>query len=250
MTKSIDFPLVFLGNWHRAFRETYGWSRNRSYRLLDYYSNYLSKFNLKSTKVLDIGGGSGLLSFVSTEMGAVATCIDPLGVGSNLNMTKVREVILSGCTNPQIEFWLSTFQDAPESESFDFIFLHNSVNHLNEKACIELKESDLAKNAYAEIFRKITRISNKGAYLVLSDCSTRNLFGDLGLVNPVAPTINWNLHQDPSTWINLIENCDFELIEVTWSSLSIFGKFGRRYLRNKLFAYLTSSHFTIIFRKK
>lgn len=241
---------TFIQSWYKAFSVTHNWTQKRSRRLLNYYLQYVSNFKLENSTVLDIGGGSGLLSFICAELGSKVTCIDPLSDGSNSNMLKLRQIILQGCRDKQIEFLPSSFQDFVESNKFDVIFMHNSVNHLDEYACLNLKESDMARLKYITIFQKISRISKNNGLLILSDCSNRNLFGDLGFVNPFAPTINWQLHQDPETWIKIIKNCNLEFIEVRWSSPQIIGWLGKKFLRNKRFAYLTTSHFTIVFRSK
>jgi len=69
-----------------------------------------------------------------------------------------------------------TFQKYKHTDIFDIVILHNSINHLNEDACIKLKEDKAAKEEYKKYFRKLFQMTNSNARLIICDCSNKNFF--------------------------------------------------------------------------
>ena len=152
--------------------------------------------DFQNRTVLDVGGGSGLYSFYAAVTGAEKVlCLEPEGAGSwsGMNAKFHRLKQLLACTNVEIQpLTLQAFDSA--GEHFDLILSHNSINHLDETACINLLANPSAKAAYHAIFSKIYSLSKPGATLVLCDCSRYNFFPLLKLRNPFAPTIQGHKH--------------------------------------------------------
>ena len=83
--------------------------------------------------------------------------------------------------------------------------MHASINHLDEPATMRLHTDEAARQAYRELFAKLAGMGADGAKLVASDASRHNLFAKLPVRNPLQPTIEWDKHQPPETWIELLE---------------------------------------------
>ena len=125
-----------------------------------------------------------------------------------------------------------------------------SINHLDEDACINLHNKQKDRDTYIEIFEKLASLSSKKSKLVVSDCSRYNLFDSLNLTNPIAPSIEWEKHQSPKVWIKLLKEVGFGNPTVSWRSNKKFGKFGEIFFANKITSYFFNSHFDLIMDKK
>ena len=121
--------------------------------------------------------------------------------------------------------------------------LHDSINHLDEAACVTLLESMASRAAYGAIFERLANVTTSGGHLVVCDCSRHNLFPLLRLRNPFVPAIEWEKHQAPETWAAMLEDAGFENPRVGWTSPSRLGRLGRVALGNKPAAWLVASHF-------
>jgi SAM-dependent methyltransferase len=216
-------------------------------RLKFYMEHYLFKdVDFKGKRFLDIGGGRGIFGFYAAIQGAADVVImepefDGSTDGVEVDFYKIKKSL--GLDN--ISFSKELIQNYQTDQKFDIIMLHNSINHLNENICEELHLSEKAKEEYIRILKLIAAISNPACRLIITDCSRRSLYSDLGLTNPFAKTIEWNKHQSPSLWSSLLEKVGFEQHSTKWTSYNILKKPGRLLTGNRLFAYLTFSHFKL-----
>lgn len=203
--------------------------------------------DFKNKRVLDIGGGVGLHSFYAACMGAKEVlCLEPECAGSSSGMVDRFQKISSLLGKTNVAIRPTVIQELETSgNSFDVVLLHNSINHLNETACINLHCDSKAREVYMEIFSKIRSLSNPGARLVACDCSRHNLFALLGTRNPFAPTIEWHKHQSPKVWAQLLGEAGFVNPRIKWLSFNTLGSFGRIVIGNKLMAYFLMSHFCL-----
>jgi 2-polyprenyl-3-methyl-5-hydroxy-6-metoxy-1,4-benzoquinol methylase len=207
--------------------------------------------DFKNKKFLDIGGGSGLHSFYAACRGAKEVIyLEPGAQGSSLmeivKFKKLSNRIKYDAVTPE-PTTLQAF--VSHSKMFDIILLHNSINHLDEEACINLLKDDSAKTIYRDMFRKIHSLSNKGAKLIICDCSRYNFFAFLGVRNPIYPTIEWHKHQAPEVWVGLLGDVGFENPKIRWSSFDRLRQWGKVFIGNKLMAYFLSSHFCLTMDK-
>ena len=206
---------------------------------------------LKNRRVLDIGGGSGLHSFYAACMGAKeVVCLEPETEGSRSGTgAKFRKLGgILGCD--YVRFEPVTFQAfEPTGKRFDIILLHNSINHLDETACIDLLNSEESKAIYLSMFSKLSSVASSRAKLIVSDCSRYNFFALLGIKNPLAPTIEWYKHQVPEVWVNLLSQVGFVNPRVRWTSFNTLRSLGRVLLGNKLLSYFLRSHFCFTMEK-
>lgn len=202
--------------------------------------------------MLDVGAGAGLNGFYAACNGArEVVCVDPEADGSTGGATekfsRLRQRL--GLDNIRLEPAFFQSFDA-RGRTFDVILLHNSVNHLDETACIYLLTDAAARSSYRRIFQKIATLANPGATLILCDCSRHNFFAALGLRNPVMPTIEWEKHQPPEVWAGLLAEAGFVNPRIRWSSFNRLGSAGELVLGNKLAAYFLKSHFCLTVQKR
>ena len=219
---------------------------------LAFYQRWLfDGVKLKDKTVLDIGAGAGLNSFYAACNGArTVICLEPEVQGSTAGVTekfsRVKQRL--GLDNIRMEPELFQSFDCG-SEKFDVILLHNSINHLDEPACIDLLTDENARRNYRRIFSKIAALARPGTKLIVVDCSRHNFFGALGLKNPINPTIEWKKHQAPKVWARMLADAGFENPRIRWASFNTLGDFGRFFLGNKWLAFFLKSHFCLTMSK-
>lgn len=221
---------------------------------LKFKLNYLfSGVDFQSKRMLEIGGGIGLFSIYGACMGASeVVCLEPEADGSGSNLRNKFDSIMLGFVNQaKIEFLSKTFQEyESEGKKFDIILLHNSINHLNEEACITLKYDNNARIKYLEYFKKLYYLSNLGAKIIIHDCSRYNFFPLLKIKHPIHSNIEWNKHQSPNTWASLLLESGFTNPLIRWTSYNPLRTIGKILLGNKIAAFFLSSQFCLTIEKK
>ena len=234
---------LFLDKWESASvkaRGNYDWHA--------YYKRLFGDFDFKNKKVLDVGGGAGLASAYAIVNGAKhSTLLEPEADGSNSialkNALAVRTELELG---EKFEIRKETFQDFDHKENtFDLIVFEASINHLDEAAVTDLHTNKASKLKYQMIIEKIRSLTPDNGTVIISDCSNRNFFGDLGLRNPFVPTIEWHKHQSPNTWIRLFEDFGFKKQSLSWGIHNTLGSLGAILIGNKLAFYFISSYFIL-----
>ncbi len=201
--------------------------------------------------VLDIGGGTGRHTFYAAASGAKnVVMIEPESDGGHDKMHATfhqwREAL--GASNTQLLG--TTIQDCLGSKDcYDIVLIQDAINHFDELACIALRRSSVARETYSTIFRSIAQMIAPGGLLILSDCSSSNIFPMLGMRNPIDPAIEWEKHQPPSVWAQIAKEAGLRQTRVRWSSPARFGVVGSKMLGNRVAAFLFTSHFVIDFVK-
>jgi cyclopropane fatty-acyl-phospholipid synthase-like methyltransferase len=216
-------------------------------RLADIIDKIYLDVDFTDKVVLDVGSGEGVLSFPPAVLGAKkVVALEPELDGSSEGFNDRFESVAKNLNVENTVLKRTTLQDYDYSDGpFDIIVMYNVINHLDEPACVALHNDDDAKQKFKLIFEEIYKNMNDGSLLIVSDCARRNFFGDLGLTNPVAKTIEWEKHQSPQLWISELEKVGFNEMSTEWNSLFSLRLF-KPVLRNAVAAYLTNSHF--IFR--
>ncbi len=132
-----------------------------------YFEEYLFKnIDFKNKTILDIGGGIGLISFFAAASGASqVVLLEPESSGSGSNeMKKFTKMIDNFSFSHNIQLLNTTFQEFNGQDmKFDIIVSHNSINHLDENACINLLSSAKSKDDYLNLFKKMYNILNSNA---------------------------------------------------------------------------------------
>lgn len=212
-----------------------------------YLQRLFSGVPLDGRTLLDVGGGSGLISFYAAVKGATVVCLEPAADGSNTAMHPTFDRLqkaLAGDVSVHLDSRSLQDLDAAPG-SFDVLLLHNSVNHLDEDACTALPGDAAARRTFEALFARLFALARPGGDLLVSDCARRNFFGMLGVRNPFVPDIEWHLHQQPSVWAALAESAGFVDPRVRWNPMTRAGALGERLLSNHVGAFLTQSHFTL-----
>lgn len=211
---------------------------------------FLRGIDIEGKRILDVGGGYGLYALYCITHGASEVVVlEPQLAGSRSDTQAMFEALVEAIRPERpIRLVPEVVEEfvATEGDSFDIILMHNSINHINEEACAVLDRDAAAREYYRQFFTHLARLSRSGTQLVVADCARRNVFGDLGLRNPLLPSIEWHKHQSPQLWGQLLEEVGFKTRCIDWTSPNILGKAGRWMLNNALMAYLTMSHFRLV----
>jgi len=220
---------------------------------LKFYTKMIFKnFSFENKSILDIGGGSGILSYYAVLNGASrAVCVDPFVDRSSLSKGRMLPELNGVPELSNVEFMSVTFNSFdPRDELFDMILLHNSVNHLDEKACIELQKDSNARKKYSRMFSRMKEMLKPGGEILICDCSSRNIFPSIKLHNFFAPNIEWHKHQPPEKWMELLKAEGFIEPVTKWNSPKTLGAIGNFFLGNRVFAYFLTSHFCLNMKRK
>jgi 2-polyprenyl-3-methyl-5-hydroxy-6-metoxy-1,4-benzoquinol methylase len=207
---------------------------------------------LEGKDVLDVGGGTGIYSLFTSFCGARSVvCLEPeaagsLGAGVSARFNQLSETL--GLKGTELQnATLQAFE--PNGRQFDVILLNNSVNHLDEPACIELHKSAAARETFSAIFARLAALARPGAALILTDVSSKNFWPMVGLRNPLVNRLAWHKHQPPGIWSSLLQKHGFVQESLTWTSPSVLGAPGKLFAANAAAAFFFSSHFRLRMRK-
>lgn len=219
-----------------------------------YLNNLFENVDLSQKKVLDVGGGIGLLSFYAAVKGAQkAVCLEPELDGSKSGMIKgyhdLRREFPASLAIELKPLTLQQYLQQADAETYDVVILHKSINHLNEDACIHLLKSDASYNEYLTIFKNVFRIMKKGGVLIVTDVSNSNFFNDIGVKNIFSPSIEWHKHQKPASWVSLLKEAGFRNPKVKWLTPRGLRTPGRYLMGNFFMSYLLRSAFKVTMHK-
>jgi len=219
----------------------------RSKGNLTFYLNYLFQdIPFTGRLMIDIGGGSGLYSFYAAIKGAKhVICLEPEMEGSTKGTLEKFKKLSASLPLSNVSLQPVRFQEFDAGN----ILLHNSINHLDEEACIKLQYDDEARRRYGLIFRKLSEISAPNAKLIITDCSRYNFFASLSIRNPFAPTIEWHKHQSPEFWSNMLSDYGFVNPKTRWMSFNFLRKLGRLLFGNRFASYFLTSSFLLVMNK-
>lgn len=207
--------------------------------------------DFEKKRVLDIGGGFSLYGFYAAHRGAEhVVCLEPESQGSSSGVIDTFHRLAGLLECGSVDLVPVTIQALdPSGEKFDIVLLHNSVNHLDETACVNLLADFEAREVYTRIFSKIYSLSNRGAKIIVCDCSRYNFFAQLRVRNPFVPTIEWHKHHPPEVWANLLGEVGFVQPKIRWSSPNTLRGMGRLILGNRFASYFMTSHFCLYMSK-
>jgi SAM-dependent methyltransferase len=219
-----------------------------------YLNNLFENVDFTDKEVLDVGGGRGLLSFYAAVEGARrAICLEPEVDGSRNGMinayNEIRSEFPESLPVNLIPLTLQDYLKQTGPDSFDVIIMHNSINHLDEEACIHLLDNEDCYNRYVAVFKSVHRIMKKNGTLIITDAARNNFFKDIGIKNIFTPTIEWHKHQQPKTWANLLKEAGFKNASVHWLTPNRLGNTGKLLMDNYFISYLTRSFFKMTMTK-
>lgn len=219
---------------------------------LFYTEQLFGAIDFKGKRVLEIGAGKGAFScFFALSGASEVVALEPESDGSNPEMLRKFHSLIdeSGVKNI-VKLLPLTFQDYDNNgQLFDIIISHNSINHLDEPACVKLLESEEACGTYEGLFAKMNRMQASGGVMLIADCARNNLWGGLGIKTPITYAIDWKKHQQPGTWLKLMQGAGYREKRLRWNSINSLRSFGKIFLNNRISAFLLNSHFTLIAEK-
>jgi len=225
----------------------YGNPRN----LNQYLDVLFGDLTFDNKRFLDIGGGTGVFTHYAAFRGAKeAVCMEPEFDGSTAGVSELFNKVTGVLGFEDISRLDTRLLQDFEGDPFDLILSHNSINHLNEEDCENILVSKEARQNYIEIFKQLYQLTRPGGTLIVCDCGRKNLFGDLGITNPVMKTIEWEKHQEPRVWADLLEEAGFTLDSISWNTFNSLGKIGPLLLGYRIPSYLTLSHFRIVLHRE
>lgn len=197
---------------------------------------------IQGASILDVGCGTGAFAIWAGLHGARDVLgIEPETDGSTAGtLAQFRESLanldLVGCVRAQQKY-LSEL--GPTDGPFDVAILYQVINHLDETATLDLHKNPESVARFVTTLSHLRSLLNDGAHLIVADCARRNFWNDLGLVNPLMPTIEWEKHQPPRVWATVLEKCGFRLVRTSWSPMYPLGTITQ----SRIIHYFTISHF-------
>lgn len=214
-----------------------------------YFSRYVfDDIDLSFKNIADVGGGNGIASFYAcvSDSSCNSWVIDPIEEGSNSDMVRQYALFQNRFSCERVHYHRDLIDTLEHPQMFDILLLHNSINHVVEDL-LELEQAD--RTLFHQRLQSIISRLSVGGVLIVAECGRRNLWGDLGLKSPFAPTIEWKIHKEPEFWRDILEPLGVKHLKTTWSARREFGRFGKRFLSNRFAAYLTNSHFVSVYKK-
>ena len=123
---------------------------------------------------------------------------------------------------------------------FHISVMHFTINHIGQDILEDILCNNEAYIDYVSRFKTILDRLSSGGILIVSDCGSRNIFGQIGLKSPFAPSIDWDLHCAPGVWQQMIEDLGFSNIKTQWTARREFGFLERFFLSiNYVLIFLT-----------
>lgn len=208
--------------------------------------------NLEGKTVLDVGSGIGWASYFAAASGAKrVVSVEPEAAGSRSAMLETAEAIRDELGfRGIVEIVPRTIQEAGLNETFDVVLMVNSINHLNEDACTKLLTDPTAWAFYSDLMGDIAGLCAPAGQLLVTDCTNRNLFGDLGMRSPLTPTIEWEKHQPPQVWARLLSEVGFGNPQIAWTPHARLGILGSLLAAHPALAYVANSHFRLLMTRR
>lgn len=206
--------------------------------------------DLKGKSVLEIGAGAGVFSAYAAVSGArKVVALEPEVAGSTVGYKAKIEQMAQRLGSGNLEVCGDTIQAyEPKGNLFDVVLSYNSVNHIDEPACMELHRSEQARAVYRAIIGKIRDMMPPGGLLIICDCSRHNFFPLLRLRNPMCPSIEWHKHQSPRVWIKIISPLGFHKKSLSWYHMYPLRNLGWL-ASNRLTAYFQASLFRLVLER-
>jgi SAM-dependent methyltransferase len=211
---------------------------------------FFGRTPLRGARVLDVGCGAGATTFFALLCGArEVVSLEPELDGSSPEMARTYHRIRDALGLTACELLPVDFVAYSADEPFDVITFRDSINHIREVTA-DAGRDEAARSQLSEVTGHATQLLAPDGHIVLSDCSRRNAFNDLGLVSPLAGrVIEWPKHQTPSTWRELLRAHGTWDTRVEWHCPSYRLRHLRAPLENRLAAYLTFSYFVLRARR-
>jgi SAM-dependent methyltransferase len=226
---------------------------------LEYFHNtVLRTLDFIGKRVLDIGAGTGAASAYAACSGAQeVVALEPEVEGSAEGArARFGNLVKTLNLTEKVKLYSARIQDYDSGgRLFDVFLSFNSINHLDEQACIDLHRDQAAWETYRRLLQKISDMAAPGAAFVITDSARRNFYADLGLRSPFNSKIQeWEKHQSPALWAALLREVGFEEARIGWRPTNRvperWRSLSETLIDNRWAAYFLSSRFYLIARKR
>ncbi|HEV7551525.1 MAG TPA: methyltransferase domain-containing protein [Candidatus Angelobacter sp.] len=220
---------------------------NHGFDFARFAQQLFKDIEFRDKAMLEIGCGKGMLCLWAALHGAQTVGLEPLAEGcyDSSDCHKAFKSMAEKLKLPQAAILPLTVQafDGPKNY-FDVVLSVASINHIDEKSCIALRDSPDAAREYRDIFRKIAAMMRPGGKLIIMDAARHNIFGDLGMRNPISPNIEWFKHHQPEFWAELLSGSGFGNPAITWTSGKLL-RYARIFSLPKALSYFGQSIFRL-----
>jgi len=202
----------------------------------------------RGKNVLEIGAGEGVFSACAAARGArCVVALEPQAAGSESGSASTLKRMKDTLDLSNLQIVGETIQEYdPGERKFDIVLSWDSINHLDEPMCAELHRTRRARDAYRSILTHVREMMNPQGTLILADCSPRNLYPMLKVYPPVLPRIEWDKHQPPQTWVDLLAPLGFVKRHLSWTT-NYYLRPLAPLLGNSVAGFFLLSHFRLVF---
>ncbi len=212
-------------------------------RVVSRAEQYFDGFPLAGRRVLDVGAGRGVFSLwmrLVLGAGEVVALEPSLGVGGHDDFAAMLARRFESAGVDGLRVAVNTIQGYPASEGpFDAVVSLNSINHVDEVR-ISLDPPSPERARFEAIFAKLHDLMGPGGDLLVTDVARHCLeryTSKVGLPRLFTPGIEYDIHQDASTWARLARGAG--LVDVRWWGLASrrlapLGALARHPVVNKL----------------
>ena len=201
--------------------------------------------------MLDVGSGLGLASLYAVARGAGrVVAIEPEAAGSqDGTLDRARAIRAEMACEDRIEMVAAMLEESGVAGPFDIVVMGNMINHFDPEACAMLDRDPIARDVYRPLFERLATLCRPGGTIIVTDCSNRNFFPDLGVRHPLIRSIDWRIHQPPELWAAMFLRFGFRRPRIDWLPLARMGWLGRLLGTKRLVAYFLNSQFRLVLEK-
>ena len=230
----------------------FGISKKKMQRRLKRFDKITSNIEISNKEILEIGAGDGIFSCLLSLNGAKKVIgLEPETSGSDNNVIDRFNKNIASLNLQNVSVINSTFQEFnSHNDKFDLIVSIASVILLDEAKCEKLMTDSEARSVYINLFKKVKNMLKPKGIFLLTDCGRKNLFftppcEKIGIRNPLAKTIEWHKHQQPSFWSELLGQAGFSDMVWRWIFPMKLPLRMDTLFDNYVMSYFTVSYFVL-----
>ncbi|MDY7033213.1 MAG: class I SAM-dependent methyltransferase [Thermodesulfobacteriota bacterium] len=215
-------------------------------------ADYFGTLDFTGKHMLEVGAGNGLYTCCVSVLGAARpVALEPELKGATDSAVSTFRRSLDRLYIQIVEFYQLSLQEfVSPDQSFDTIYLLASINHLNETHVQTLHCNKESRCLYQHLLQSLFNWLKSGGTLVISDSSRWHAFTPmikLGLMHkhPFQPNIEWEKHQSPKVWKELLEEIGFTPVHFHWATNWRYRWMPRFLVDNIVAAHFYSSLFVL-----
>lgn len=205
-------------------------------------------------RVLDLGAGTGYhTAFAAASRASVVCAVEPELSGASTGACSTLARLTAECNQfARVIVVTSEIAGARHEGPFDIVLCFNVINHVHEDLVPRLPTDPVAVARYSDFFQELYASMSDGGKLILADCSPENHIRGvselLGIRHPVAPTIQWHLHQPPEVWAAMAVRAGMRLNSLRWPAPRQLSAISRL-VSNRSASGFLQSHFVLVLEK-